>query len=44
MTRDVHVTSANPSEQADKLQTIIKAAKLDEVEPIWATLFAKVVG
>ncbi|KAF2100641.1 ribosomal protein 60S [Rhizodiscina lignyota] len=26
---------------ADKLQTLIKAAKLEEVEPIWATLFAK---
>ncbi|MCJ1255539.1 60S acidic ribosomal protein P1 [Lignoscripta atroalba] len=26
---------------ADKLQTIIKAAKLDDVEPIWTTLFAK---
>ncbi|OCL13886.1 ribosomal protein 60S [Glonium stellatum] len=26
---------------ADKLQTLIKAAKIDDVEPIWATLFAK---
>ncbi|KAF2653401.1 hypothetical protein K491DRAFT_602938 [Lophiostoma macrostomum CBS 122681] len=26
---------------ADKLQTLIKAAKLEEVEPIWTTLFAK---
>ncbi|MCJ1361533.1 60S acidic ribosomal protein P1 [Acarospora aff. strigata] len=26
---------------ADKLQTLLKAAKLDEVEPIWTTLFAK---
>ncbi|KAI9754712.1 MAG: 60S acidic ribosomal protein P1 [Lichina confinis] len=26
---------------ADKLQTIIKAAKVDDVEPIWTTLFAK---
>ncbi|MCJ1369504.1 60S acidic ribosomal protein P1 [Loxospora ochrophaea] len=26
---------------ADKLQTVIKAAKVDEVEPIWTTLFAK---
>ncbi|MCJ1476673.1 60S acidic ribosomal protein P1 [Lambiella insularis] len=26
---------------ADKLQTLIKAAKLDDVEPIWTTLFAK---
>lgn len=28
--------------QADKLQTLIKAANVDDVEPIWATLFAKV--
>jgi ribosomal protein L12E/L44/L45/RPP1/RPP2 len=28
--------------QADKLQTLIKAANLDDVEPIWTTLFAKV--
>jgi len=27
---------------ADKLQTIIKAAKIDDVEPIWTSLFAKV--
>lgn len=27
--------------QADKLQTILKAAKVEEVEPIWTTLFAK---
>merc|ERR1711964_818894 len=26
---------------ADKLQTIIKAAKIDDVEPIWTSLFAK---
>ncbi|OCK99167.1 ribosomal protein P1 [Cenococcum geophilum 1.58] len=26
---------------ADKLQTLIKAANIDDVEPIWATLFAK---
>ncbi|MCJ1429502.1 hypothetical protein MMC29_007417 [Sticta canariensis] len=25
----------------DKLQTLIKAANVDDVEPIWATLFAK---
>ncbi len=30
--------------QADKLQTLIKAAKIDDVEPIWTTLFAKVRG
>ncbi|KAI9785711.1 MAG: 60S acidic ribosomal protein P1 [Geoglossum umbratile] len=29
------------SEQADKLQTLIKAAKIDDVEPIWTSLFAK---
>lgn len=28
--------------QADKLTTLINAAKVPEVEPIWATLFAKV--
>jgi hypothetical protein len=28
--------------QADKLQTLISAAKVEEVEPIWATIFAKV--
>jgi large subunit ribosomal protein LP1 len=27
--------------QADKLQTLITAAKVPEVEPIWCTLFAK---
>jgi hypothetical protein len=28
--------------QADKLQTLIKAAKVEEVEPIWTSIFAKV--
>ena len=28
-------------EQADKLQTIIKAANVQDVESIWTTLFAK---
>jgi len=28
--------------QADKLQTLIKAAGVDDVEPIWTSLFAKV--
>jgi hypothetical protein len=28
--------------QADKLQTLISAAKVEEVEPIWASIFAKV--
>ncbi|ROT41521.1 hypothetical protein SODALDRAFT_271328 [Sodiomyces alkalinus F11] len=26
---------------ADKLQTLIKAAKVEDVEPIWTSLFAK---
>ncbi|KAK7425195.1 60S acidic ribosomal protein P1 [Neonectria punicea] len=26
---------------ADKLQTLIKAAKVEEVEPIWTSIFAK---
>ena len=26
---------------ADKLQSLIKAAKIEDVEPIWTTLFAK---
>jgi hypothetical protein len=30
------------SNQADKLQTIIKAANVQDVESIWTTLFAKV--
>ena len=29
---------------ADKLTTIIKAAGVQDVEPIWSTLFAKVSG
>lgn len=28
-------------QQADKLQTIIKAANVQDVESIWTTLFAK---
>jgi hypothetical protein len=28
--------------QADKIQTLIGAAKVEEIEPIWATIFAKV--
>lgn len=28
--------------QSDKLQTLIKAAKVEDVEPIWTTIFAKV--
>lgn len=28
--------------QADKIQTLLTAAKVQEVEPIWASIFAKV--
>lgn len=28
--------------QSDKLQALIKAAKVEDVEPIWTTIFAKV--
>ena len=28
--------------QSDKLQTLIKAANVPDVEPIWSSLFAKV--
>jgi len=28
--------------QSEKLQTLITAAKVPDVEPIWCTLFAKV--
>jgi len=28
--------------KSDKLNTLIEAAKVPDVEPIWATLFAKV--
>lgn len=28
--------------QADKIQTLIGAAKVEEIEPVWATIFAKV--
>ena len=28
--------------QADKLQTLLKAANVSDVEPIWTTLFSKV--
>lgn len=28
--------------QADKLQILIKAAKIEDVEPIWTSIFAKV--
>lgn len=33
---------ADQSIKADKLLTLIKAANVEDVEPIWATLFAKV--
>ena len=29
---------------AEKVQTLIKEAKIDEVKPIWPTLFAKALG
>ena len=29
-------------EQSDKLQSLITAAKVEDVEPIWTSLFAKV--
>ena len=38
ISRDIQLTRT----QVDKLQTIIKAAKVESVEPIWSTLFAKV--
>jgi len=37
-----YARKANFWKQADKLQTLIQAAKIQEVEPIWASLFAKV--
>lgn len=33
---------ANRQSQSDKIQTLIKAANVLDVEPIWASLFAKV--
>lgn len=39
------VTAANHVSsyiQADKLQTLLGAAKVQEVEPIWTSIFAKV--
>ena len=33
---------ADQTFQAEKLQTIIKAANVEDVEAIWTTLFAKV--
>jgi large subunit ribosomal protein LP1 len=38
---DATTSSANDYLQADKLNTLIKAANVSDVEPIWATLFAK---
>ncbi|MCJ1469339.1 60S acidic ribosomal protein P1 [Pseudocyphellaria aurata] len=35
------LADADVDPTAEKLQTIIKAANVDDVEPIWATLFAK---
>ena len=33
---------ADPGTKPDKLLTLIKTANVEEVEPIWTTLFAKV--
>jgi large subunit ribosomal protein LP1 len=38
---DATTSNANDYLQADKLNTLIKAANVSDVEPIWATLFAK---
>lgn len=39
---DVVQEDADPSTKPDKLLTLIKTANVEEVEPIWTTLFAKV--
>lgn len=39
---DVGLTGFFTMIQADKINTLIKAANVQEVEPIWAQLFAKV--
>lgn len=36
------VEDADLSIKPDKLLTLIKAASVEDVEPIWTTLFAKV--
>lgn len=33
---------SDPSTKPDKLLTLIKTANVEDVEPIWTTLFAKV--
>lgn len=38
----IHLREANCQSQSDKIQTLIKAANVADVEPIWASLFAKV--
>ncbi|KAL9130869.1 MAG: hypothetical protein Q9175_006920 [Cornicularia normoerica] len=38
---DVVQEDADPSTKPDKLLTLIKTANVEEVEPIWTTLFAK---
>lgn len=38
----VKANSSSRHQQADKLQTLIKAAKVEDVEPIWTSIFAKV--
>ena len=40
--RTLCIYETNNSPQADKLQTLIKAANVEDVESIWTTLFAKV--
>lgn len=39
---DFAAANSNFSLQADKIQTILGAAKIQEVEPIWSSIFAKV--
>lgn len=36
------VANIHSTKQADKLQTILKSANVQDVEPIWTQLFAKV--
>lgn len=41
-TQDSTAANCNIFIQADKLQTLIGAAKVPEIEPIWTSIFAKV--
>lgn len=36
-------TDLQSFDQADKIQTLLGAAKIQEVEPIWSSIFAKVI-